>query len=127
MSSIGRSAAPVQSLTLRVRAWDFDQHIHSLFLESLKSTPVASSLRDLSIILDLSNATDQYLDLVLEEFEVVGWADGFTNLETFTLSCAPVPRLAGKLDWREIRVYSRETWGSRCPSLKRIELFGIDA
>lgn len=78
--------------------------------------------------LEQNDAADHYL----EEFNVtrlesmVDWVDGFTNLETFTISCVPVPRLAGKLDWQKIRVYSREKWGSRCPSLKRIDLFGID-
>lgn len=56
VSSISRSAGPVRSLTLRVGAWYFEEQTHPLLLESLKSTPVASSLQDLSIILDLVSA-----------------------------------------------------------------------
>lgn len=51
--AIGRSAVPVRSITLRVMLWDIEREAHSAFLDSLKSTPVASSLRELSIMLDL--------------------------------------------------------------------------
>jgi hypothetical protein len=54
--SIASSAVPVRSITLTVTVQDLEQGVESQLLASLKSTPVASSLQELSVILALVSA-----------------------------------------------------------------------